>query len=322
MIVKPHELRDEAMRLIDAWTHDPAERQQRLLAYYRETLLPYLVEERKCGAGWKGMADRLNVIGIPTTTGKQWYGSLVRSMCVLGGYTNRDEARIKPYVPDADDVDDRDPPLETPTVLVGAARDTDNAPVVAANAGGRPATGTVDWRRDDLGKMRWHVRVTLQDGSRPWVPLDPSLTRDDEDAARVAGAETSAQMRAAGTTSVRPYVKRVLSDDTPEIDTVPLVRSNGVPRNEAPLVLEAPRADTAYATHGLEGHYFRAHMPGVTGKTIKARTGRVIGAVGPREDYWLVEFDERADEVASKRIRRLFRLHDMADFEFSTEPLE
>ena len=58
------------------------------------------------------------------------------------------------------------------------------------NQGGRPATGSVKWRRNaKTGVAQWHARVTLKDGSRPFVPSmltrgfgsvsDPAETSDE-----------------------------------------------------------------------------------------------------------------------------------------------
>ena len=41
------------------------------------------------------------------------------------------------------------------------------------------------WRKSqESGAEQWHARLTLRDGSRPLVPLDPSIARDDETRAR------------------------------------------------------------------------------------------------------------------------------------------
>jgi hypothetical protein len=46
--------------------------------------------------------------------------------------------------------------------------------------GGKPATGSVKWTKDKAGLERWHGRVTMPDGSRPFVPLDPAIPRTVE----------------------------------------------------------------------------------------------------------------------------------------------
>jgi integrase len=66
-----------------------------------------------------------------------------------------------------------------------------------AAKGGRPATGTVEWKRG-----RWWARVTLADGKRPLVPLDPAIPREDETRARACAAVVSAEARAIGGVSV------------------------------------------------------------------------------------------------------------------------
>ncbi len=64
---------------------------------------------------------------------------------------------------------------------------------------GRPATGWVKWRRNAKTRaMQWHVNVTLRDGSRTWIALDPDLTKDNEAGARACAKLVSDEARERG----------------------------------------------------------------------------------------------------------------------------
>ncbi len=64
--------------------------------------------------------------------------------------------------------------------------------------GGRPAKGSPVWRHEAL----W-VRVTLKDGSRPFIALDPTIPREDEARARACAAEVSDAARRSGAVSAK-----------------------------------------------------------------------------------------------------------------------
>jgi integrase len=65
--------------------------------------------------------------------------------------------------------------------------------------GGRPAKGCVKWRRNaKTGRRHWHVRLTLADGSRPWVALDPAILEDEKAAAEACGKVVSDEARVSG----------------------------------------------------------------------------------------------------------------------------
>ncbi len=69
---------------------------------------------------------------------------------------------------------------------------------------GRPATGSIRWKRNPAtGAFQWFARLTLVDGSRPIVGLDPSLGREDEAAARDCARAVSERARGARAVSVR-----------------------------------------------------------------------------------------------------------------------
>lgn len=76
-----------------------------------------------------------------------------------------------------------------------------------AGEGGRPATGTVEWKRG-----QWWARVTLADGKRPLVALDPSIPREDEARARACAAVVSAEARAIG--GVSALVRETIAEFT------------------------------------------------------------------------------------------------------------
>ncbi len=86
--------------------------------------------------------------------------------------------------------------------------------IEARKRGGRPATGHLKY----FGN-RWHVRVTLADGTRsPWIDLDPNIPEDDRARARSCAlvlsneARDGGDVRAAVQETVAEYAKRWLED--------------------------------------------------------------------------------------------------------------
>lgn len=83
----------------------------------------------------------------------------------------------------------------------------------SSTKGGRPATGSLRWKNG-----QWWARISLPNGSRPWVELDPAITERDEDAARECAREVSALARATGAVPVtvretfREYAERWLNE--------------------------------------------------------------------------------------------------------------
>ncbi len=70
--------------------------------------------------------------------------------------------------------------------------------------GGRPATGSLSWRRNPrTGALQWYAQITLADGSRPLVELDPTITEADRAAARACALVVSQQARSRASVSVR-----------------------------------------------------------------------------------------------------------------------
>ena len=68
--------------------------------------------------------------------------------------------------------------------------------IVKPSRGGRPSSGSVSWRRDPRTEAwQWFVRLSLSDGTRPYVALDPSIPREDEPAARACARAVSDQAR-------------------------------------------------------------------------------------------------------------------------------
>ena len=68
--------------------------------------------------------------------------------------------------------------------------------------GGRPATGSLKWRRPAKGgDPHWHVRLTLADGSRPLVPLDPKIPHEDVARAKACAKAVSDDARVSGVVS-------------------------------------------------------------------------------------------------------------------------
>lgn len=63
----------------------------------------------------------------------------------------------------------------------------------------RPAVGWIKWKRNGkTGATHWHVCITLADGSRPWVPLDPGIPESDQVRARACAKLVSDEARASG----------------------------------------------------------------------------------------------------------------------------
>lgn len=61
----------------------------------------------------------------------------------------------------------------------------------------RPPSGSVRWRTNEqTGRAQWYGRVTLVDGSRPFVPLDPSIGRSDLEKAKACAVRTAEWFRA------------------------------------------------------------------------------------------------------------------------------
>lgn len=111
------------------------------------------------------------------------------------------------------------------------AREKAGLPIVtaqrSARRGGRPPTGSLQWTQDKRGVWRWHARISLTDGSRPLVPLDPAIPQDDRVRAQACATETSAYYREHGYTSegrrletVETYVKRWLADRAGRIHSI------------------------------------------------------------------------------------------------------
>ena len=83
----------------------------------------------------------------------------------------------------------------------------------------RPSTGTVQWTG-----ARWRARITLEDGSRPWVDLPESIGEHDVEKARAKAREFAAYAREHGyrrtpkgplvgdTETVREYAERWLEE--------------------------------------------------------------------------------------------------------------
>lgn len=79
--------------------------------------------------------------------------------------------------------------------------------------GGRPATGSIEWRSG-----QWWARVSLGDKTRPLIPLDPSIPREDRARARECAALVSerARLKRGVSSTVREtvaeYAKRWVDD--------------------------------------------------------------------------------------------------------------
>lgn len=83
----------------------------------------------------------------------------------------------------------------------------------------RPSTGTVQWTG-----VRWRARITLADGSRPWLDLPESIGERDIERARAKASELAAYARArdlrrtpkgsldGDTETVRQYAERWLEE--------------------------------------------------------------------------------------------------------------
>jgi integrase len=91
---------------------------------------------------------------------------------------------------------------------------------MTTSKGGRPATGSARWRFNPdrldpvTGKpapgFQWWGRITKEDKSRPWAPLDPSILEHEEERARVCAVETAAYYRA------NPHVGDAVRETTSE----------------------------------------------------------------------------------------------------------
>ncbi len=92
--------------------------------------------------------------------------------------------------------------------------------------GGRPATGAVKWTKDKAGLERWHGRVTMPDGKRQFVPLDPAIPRTDEARARACAVQTAEFFRNAGVVkkdvkeTVAEYAGRWLDDREGRVNSI------------------------------------------------------------------------------------------------------
>lgn len=78
---------------------------------------------------------------------------------------------------------------------------------MTSNRGGRPATGSIKWRAG-----QWWARVTLPNGSRPWVDLDPNILRDDVAGAKACAAQVSADARNPEAPRVKARVKETVGE--------------------------------------------------------------------------------------------------------------
>ena len=76
--------------------------------------------------------------------------------------------------------------------------------------GGKPATGQVKWTKDKAGLERWHGRVTMPDGTRRFVALDPAIPRTDEARAKVCAVQTTEFFRTASV--VKQEVKETVAE--------------------------------------------------------------------------------------------------------------
>lgn len=87
---------------------------------------------------------------------------------------------------------------------------------------GRPAkAGWLHWRRNPrTGACQWFTQLTLPDGARPLVELDPSIPEHDREAAKACALEVSEQARGSAAVSARnletvaEYAKRWLDART------------------------------------------------------------------------------------------------------------
>jgi hypothetical protein len=81
---------------------------------------------------------------------------------------------------------------------------------VTTSKGGRPATGAVEWRRNPkTGARQWFARLSLADGSRPFVELDPTIPHDDQIAARECAKLVSGH--AISSTARSTFTKRAIA---------------------------------------------------------------------------------------------------------------
>lgn len=79
--------------------------------------------------------------------------------------------------------------------------------VARARRRGRPASGSLRWRAG-----QWWAQITLLDGSRPVVELDPEIPRDDRARARACAREVSEYARTNGVVPSR--IKETVSEWT------------------------------------------------------------------------------------------------------------
>jgi len=93
--------------------------------------------------------------------------------------------------------------------------------------GGRPATGSIKWRRNaKTGVIHWHAQISLADGSRPWKPLDPRILETDRPGALAFAERLSDAMRARGMVAdtvketVDEYSQRWLEDREGRVNSI------------------------------------------------------------------------------------------------------
>jgi integrase len=91
--------------------------------------------------------------------------------------------------------------------------------LVRSSKGGRPAKGSTEWRRNPkTGRSQWFARVSLLDGTRPFVELDPAIPREDEQRARDCASAISGMARHAASVpvttkeTVSEWVERWIAD--------------------------------------------------------------------------------------------------------------
>ena len=135
---------------------------------------------------------------------------------------------------------------------------------------GRPATGYVKWRRNPkTGATHWHAQVTLKDGSRPWVPLDPSIPRDDEAGAKACALRVSDEARLRG----------IIPDSVRETVGEWFVRFHA-----------AKEARGLATVKDMRGRAKKWILPGIESKDIRAVTREDIEAIVRRLDLVVAAF--------------------------------